>query len=153
MKAVVAERGQVTIPKALRDKLGIRPGTTLEFAASNGTLVARKAETGRMEEIRYCISCNQGCIGRVQAGLSIECVLNPVAGLERQYGAGKIAPASRKKRVVVVGGGPAGMKAAETAASTSATSASATSPTTSSFAGLILAKVWPPAPSTHLPPI
>lgn len=77
----------------------------------------RKAESGRLEEIRYCISCNQGCIGRVQAGLSIECVLNPVAGLERQYGAGKIAPASRKKRVVVVGGGPAGMKAAETAAS------------------------------------
>ncbi len=79
--------------------------------------LVRKAESGRMEEIRYCISCNQGCIGRVQAGLSVECVLNPVAGLERQYGAGKIGPASRKKRVVVVGGGPAGMKAAETAAS------------------------------------
>jgi len=79
--------------------------------------LVRKAESGRLEEIRYCISCNQGCIGRVQAGLSIECVLNPVAGLERQYGAGKIAPASSKKRVVVVGGGPAGMKAAETAAS------------------------------------
>ena len=45
MKAVVAERGQVTITKALRDKLGIRQGTTLEFAASNGTLIARKAET------------------------------------------------------------------------------------------------------------
>jgi mycofactocin system FadH/OYE family oxidoreductase 2 len=79
--------------------------------------LVRKAETGRAEEIRYCISCNQGCIGRVQAGLPIECVLNPVAGLERQYGAGKIRSASRKKRVVVVGGGPAGLKAAETAAS------------------------------------
>ena len=45
MKAVVAERGQVTIPKALRDKLGIRPGTALEFTAKNGLLVAQKTET------------------------------------------------------------------------------------------------------------
>ncbi len=78
--------------------------------------LARKAETGRLEEIRLCISCNQGCIRRVQMGLTIECVLNPVAGLERQYGTGKINPAARRKRVVVVGGGPAGLKAAETLA-------------------------------------
>ena len=42
MKATVAERGQVTIPKGLRDQLGIRPGTVLEFEARNGELVARK---------------------------------------------------------------------------------------------------------------
>ena len=42
MKAVVAERGQVTIPKALRDKLGIRPGTLLEFEAKDGCLIAKK---------------------------------------------------------------------------------------------------------------
>ena len=42
MKPVVAERGQVTIPKALRDKLGIVPGTVLEFTAENGRLVATK---------------------------------------------------------------------------------------------------------------
>jgi len=78
--------------------------------------LARKAESGRMEEIRHCISCNQGCIGRVQLGLTIECVLNPAAGRERELGIGKIAPAAKKKSVVVVGGGPAGLKAAETAA-------------------------------------
>ena len=42
MKPIVAERGQVTIPKALRDKLGIVPGTVLEFTAENGRLVATK---------------------------------------------------------------------------------------------------------------
>ncbi len=44
MQAKVAERGQVTIPKALRDRLGIAPGTVLDFEAENGRLVAVKAE-------------------------------------------------------------------------------------------------------------
>lgn len=42
MSTIVAERGQVTIPKVLRDKLGIVPGTVLEFTAENGRLVATK---------------------------------------------------------------------------------------------------------------
>ncbi len=57
MKAIVAERGQVTIPKALRDKLGIRPGTALEFSARNGLLVAAKAPTDP-------VSAVFGCLGR-----------------------------------------------------------------------------------------
>ena len=55
MKAVVAERGQVTIPKPLRDKLGIRPGTELEFAAKNGTLVARKVEIDPVSRVFGCL--------------------------------------------------------------------------------------------------
>ena len=55
MKAIVAERGQVTIPKALRDKLGIRPGTALEFIAKDGTLVARKAETDPVSQVFGCL--------------------------------------------------------------------------------------------------
>ena len=43
MKVTVAERGQMTIPKALREKLGIRPGTVLDFWDENGRLVAVKA--------------------------------------------------------------------------------------------------------------
>ena len=43
MKAVVSEKGQVTIPKRLRDRLGIRPGVVLEFREEAGTLVASKA--------------------------------------------------------------------------------------------------------------
>jgi antitoxin PrlF len=42
MKSRVAERGQVTIPKALRDRLGVLPGTTLEFSEDHGRLVAVK---------------------------------------------------------------------------------------------------------------
>lgn len=55
MKSVVAERGQVTIPKALRDKLGIRPGTELEFTALDGALVARKAETDPVSKVFGCL--------------------------------------------------------------------------------------------------
>lgn len=43
MKATVSEKGQVTIPKPLRKRLGIRPGVVLEFEAEDGRLVARKA--------------------------------------------------------------------------------------------------------------
>lgn len=43
MKSRVSERGQVTIPKRLRDRLGIRAGETLEFKAESGRLVATKA--------------------------------------------------------------------------------------------------------------
>ena len=42
MKSVVSEKGQVTIPKALRHKLGIEPGTVLDFEDKQGVLVARK---------------------------------------------------------------------------------------------------------------
>ena len=45
MKAVVAERGRVTIPKRLRERLGIRPGTVLEFREEADMLIAEKAET------------------------------------------------------------------------------------------------------------
>lgn len=43
MKAVVSEKGQVTIPKRLRDRLGIRPGQVLELVEQDGRLVAEKA--------------------------------------------------------------------------------------------------------------
>jgi AbrB family looped-hinge helix DNA binding protein len=44
MKAKVAERGQVTIPKALRERLGIVPGTVLDFIEEQGRLIAKKTE-------------------------------------------------------------------------------------------------------------
>jgi antitoxin PrlF len=44
MKAKVGGRGQVTIPKTLRDRLGIRPGTVLDFREEAGQLVAEKAQ-------------------------------------------------------------------------------------------------------------
>ena len=57
MKVTVAERGQVTIPKALRTKLGIRPGTVLEIHDENGRLVAVKAaETDVVSSVYGCLN-------------------------------------------------------------------------------------------------
>lgn len=42
MKTIVSEKGQITVPKALRERLGIVPGTVLELRAAGGALVARK---------------------------------------------------------------------------------------------------------------
>ncbi|WP_219417451.1 AbrB/MazE/SpoVT family DNA-binding domain-containing protein [Pseudonocardia nigra] len=44
MKAVVSEKGQVTIPKQVRDRLGIEPGQELDFTDEDGRLVARKVQ-------------------------------------------------------------------------------------------------------------
>jgi mycofactocin system FadH/OYE family oxidoreductase 2 len=76
---------------------------------------ARKAREGRTEEIRYCIACNQNCYGRVGLNRTIGCVQNPSVGREDTEGEPHLRPALRKKKVMVVGGGPAGMWAAKIA--------------------------------------
>ena len=43
MKSAISEKGQVTIPKAVRERLGLRPGTLIEFRAEEGKLVGTKA--------------------------------------------------------------------------------------------------------------
>lgn len=73
-----------------------------------------KAREGRIDDIRACIGCNQACIGHYHMGYSISCIQNPVTGREVRYGRKEKARAA--KRVFVAGGGPAGMKAAVTAA-------------------------------------
>ena len=75
-----------------------------------------KMRAGRSAEIRRCIGCNQGCIDRLFKMTHSSCVHNPAAGYEQELGVGTLQIPSRPRRVVVVGGGPAGMKAAETAA-------------------------------------
>jgi AbrB family looped-hinge helix DNA binding protein len=73
MKAVVSEKGQVTIPKTLRDRLGLRPGTTLEFDAEGGRLVARKAES--IDVIRKWRGR-----GRLPGGVSVNDYLSRIRG-------------------------------------------------------------------------
>ncbi len=73
-----------------------------------------KAARGAVDDIRACIGCNQACIGHFHKGLPISCIQHPETGRELQYGT--LAPAAVRKRVMVIGGGPAGMKAAVTAA-------------------------------------
>ncbi|MGY1691693.1 mycofactocin system FadH/OYE family oxidoreductase 2 [Geodermatophilus sp. SYSU D01105] len=72
---------------------------------------AAKALTGRAGEIRRCLGCNQECVGRVGLNRPLGCVANPRAGRE----AALPVPA-RRRRVLVVGGGPAGLRTAATAA-------------------------------------
>jgi 2,4-dienoyl-CoA reductase-like NADH-dependent reductase (Old Yellow Enzyme family) len=73
-----------------------------------------KARLGRTDDIRACIGCNQACIGHFQLGLPISCIQHPETGRELRY-AQKPRAASRKK-IIVAGGGPAGLKAAAVAA-------------------------------------
>ncbi len=77
--------------------------------------VAKVAE-GRLDEIRPCIACNQECVGRLVRELPISCVHNPAAGREELLGVRTRRRARTARRVVVAGGGPAGLKAAEAAA-------------------------------------
>jgi AbrB family looped-hinge helix DNA binding protein len=56
MKARIAERGQVTIPKSLRTMLGLKPGTMLEFAEERGRLIAVKSEgTDPVSQVYGCL--------------------------------------------------------------------------------------------------
>ncbi|MDO9309732.1 MAG: mycofactocin system FadH/OYE family oxidoreductase 2 [Deltaproteobacteria bacterium] len=75
----------------------------------------KKAQEGRMDDIRYCIACNQGCIGRIGMNKTLGCVQNPAVGREKEWGEGTLENAGVKKRVTIVGGGPAGMWAAKMA--------------------------------------
>jgi 2,4-dienoyl-CoA reductase-like NADH-dependent reductase (Old Yellow Enzyme family)/thioredoxin reductase len=76
--------------------------------------MANKAREGRVDDIRACIGCNQACIGHYHMGYAISCIQNPVTGREVRFG--RREKAKRSQRVLVAGGGPAGMKAAVTAA-------------------------------------
>ena len=73
-----------------------------------------KARDGRLDDIRACIACNQACIGHFHMGYPISCIQHPETGRELTYGA--LVPAERLRRILVAGGGPAGMKAAAIAA-------------------------------------
>ena len=75
---------------------------------------AKKAQEGHPEDISPCIRCNEGCLDRGNhLGKSINCTMNPTLGFEDALA---IRPADKVRKVAVVGGGPAGLKAADTAA-------------------------------------
>lgn len=79
--------------------------------------LVNKALEGRSNETRSCVGCNQGCAGFLEKGLAITCVVNPTVGRERTWSPDPADdPASTSKRVIVVGGGPAGLEAAWVAA-------------------------------------
>lgn len=73
---------------------------------------AEKIRTGRLDEIRPCLGCHEGCLGRISNG-PISCAVNPACGREEIYG---IHPACQKKKVLVIGGGVAGLEVARVCA-------------------------------------
>ena len=68
-----------------------------------------KLRAGRMAQVRPCISCQEGCMGRVQEYSMINCAVNPQAARERDMA---YEPILKSKKVMVVGGGVAGCEAA-----------------------------------------
>ena len=71
-----------------------------------------KAREGTSHLIYHCVACNQGCFDNVFLGRPVACLVNPAAGREQEV---RLMPAPQAKTVLVIGGGPAGMKAACTA--------------------------------------
>ncbi|MBU2521780.1 MAG: FAD-dependent oxidoreductase [Proteobacteria bacterium] len=103
--------GKINSPD-LADEI-IRKGDA-DFVAIARALVAdpdfpRKAEAGMTDEIRGCIYCLEDCAEKGVPGIGRCCTVNPFAGLEYLW---RILPASEKKKVLVIGGGPGGMQAA-----------------------------------------
>ena len=76
--------------------------------------ISNKANAGALDDIRACIGCNQACIGHFHKGYPISCIQHPETGRELRYGERR--PAASARKILVVGGGPAGMKAAAMAA-------------------------------------
>jgi antitoxin PrlF len=66
MKSVVSEKGQVTIPKPLRERLGLRPGQVLEFETKNGVLLGRKAPSDKNP-----VDAVRGVLGRMDVNAEL----------------------------------------------------------------------------------
>ncbi|KGK88530.1 FAD-dependent oxidoreductase [Clostridium sp. HMP27] len=68
-----------------------------------------KIRTGNFEDIRPCLSCHDGCMGRIATGSPLSCAVNPACGREKSYGLSKT---DALKKVLIIGGGLAGMECA-----------------------------------------
>jgi 2,4-dienoyl-CoA reductase-like NADH-dependent reductase (Old Yellow Enzyme family) len=78
--------------------------------------LVNKARRGEEHRIRPCIGTNIGCVGQLMSGSPLSCVVNPAAARERLITFEPADKAAHQKRVLIVGGGPAGLEAARTAA-------------------------------------
>jgi 2,4-dienoyl-CoA reductase-like NADH-dependent reductase (Old Yellow Enzyme family)/thioredoxin reductase len=76
--------------------------------------LVRKLATGRVRDIRPCVGDSTGCIDRIINGEPMRCIYNPTIGREQEWGT--LDQAAVPRRVVVIGGGPAGLEAARVAA-------------------------------------
>ncbi|MBC3798641.1 FAD-dependent oxidoreductase [Acetobacterium tundrae] len=93
-------------------------GTSCDIVAYGRPLLAdpylpEKIRTEKLEDIRPCLSCHQGCLDRLAHGLPLSCAVNPACGREKALA---ITLATEKKKVLIIGGGLAGMEAARVCA-------------------------------------
>ena len=95
----------------IRDGMADMVGMARSFLAD--AYLPKKVQEGRVDEVIRCISCNQGCLDTVFTRKPVTCLVNPFVGKEREWA---ITPAEKKKKVLVIGGGPGGMEAARIAA-------------------------------------
>jgi len=103
--------GRVNDPKLADEVISCR---RVDMVAMGRALIAdpelpRKAFEGRLDDVRKCIACIDGCVGRLAYGFQVGCSINPLKGLE---GFINLEKAVRPKRILVVGAGPAGLEAA-----------------------------------------
>jgi len=71
--------------------------------------LVQKSKQGEFDRVNTCIACNQACLDHIFAGVPASCLVNPLAGRETELA---LSPAEVKKRVAVIGAGPAGLEAA-----------------------------------------
>lgn len=107
--------GKILQPEMAND--AIRDGKITAVAMGRGLLAdpywANKARQGKPEEIRPCIGCNAGCIGRIFQALPMACAVNAELFNERHA---QLIPAATPKKIAVIGAGVAGMECARIAA-------------------------------------
>lgn len=118
---VAAIKQVVSVPVIAVDRLDnpllaeqvLKMGAADLIAVGRGLLtdpeLPNKARRGELDAILPCIACNQACIAFLMRQQPISCLLNPACGREREFA---IVRAQPSKRVLVVGGGPAGLEAA-----------------------------------------
>ena len=106
-RIVDAEMAEHVIESGMADMVAV--GRPLLADPDWGTKIA----AGKACDIRRCISCNKGCTDAIQNRQFLSCVLNAENGYENSR---SIQPAAQKKKVAVLGGGPAGLEAARVAA-------------------------------------
>ncbi|MBR4162875.1 MAG: FAD-dependent oxidoreductase, partial [Solobacterium sp.] len=125
MEAAMNIKKLVNIPVLVANRINnpnmaetlIAMGKTDFVCMGRGSIVdpelPNKAKEGRFDEINYCLGCLQGCGNSLFFKGYVDCLVNPNVGLEYQNNLNK---AEKAKKVMIIGGGPAGLMAARTAA-------------------------------------
>jgi 2,4-dienoyl-CoA reductase-like NADH-dependent reductase (Old Yellow Enzyme family)/thioredoxin reductase len=118
-----AIKREVTIPVSVAGKINdpylaedILRQDKADFVDMGRALIAdpylpKKAMAGRASDICKCIACQRCAEATMIEKISLQCTVNPAAGREREFEA-KLKPSPKKRRVLIIGGGPGGMEAA-----------------------------------------